>query len=289
MRFAYIRARTGRFPIAWMCRRLGVSTSGFYAWCKRSPSKRAVRNEQLKVQIRALFKRSRRCYGAPRIRDELVARGARVGIRRIARLMREMGLYGRPPKRRKKTTDSEHRLGYAPNLVKQRFTAEQPNTLWMGDISFIRTWEGWAYLAVVIDAFSRRVVGYAIADHMRTELVLEALEMAARRRSPSAGLVFHSDRGSQYASHDFRDALRRLGAEQSMSATGNCFDNAAVESFFSTLKEELIYRHAWPTRARLKEELEDYIDGFYNSERRHSAAGRMSPVEYERGCMRAAA
>ena len=173
--------------------------------------------------------------------------------------------------------------------MKQRFTVNEPNRLWLGDISFIRTWEGWAYLAVVVDAFSRRVVGYTIADHMRTELVLEALEMAARRRSPGEGLVFHSDRGSQYASHDFRNALRRLGAVQSMSGTGNCFDNAAVESFFATLKEESIYRHAWPTRIRLKEELEDYIDGFYNSERRHSAAGRVSPVEFERAAMTVAA
>jgi len=248
-----------------------------------------MRDEQLKVEIAAEFRRRQGRYGAPRIHDEFLARGERVGIRRIARLMREMGLFGRPPKRRKKTTDSEHSLGYAPNLVAQRFFAEQPNTLWMGDISYIRTWEGWSYLAVVIDAFSRRVVGYALGDHMRTELVLEALEMAVRRRSPPAGFIFHSDRGSQYAGHEFRAALKRLGAIQSMSGTGNCFDNAAVESFFSTFKEELIYRRAWPTRNGLKHEIEEYIDGFYNSERRHSAAGRMSPVKFELAQMRRAA
>ena len=177
MKFAFIARKTGRYPIAWMCRRLGVSTSGYYAWRGRPPSTRAVQDAQLSLCIRAIHRRYRGRYGRPRIYDELGDQGHRVGVRRVGRLMREQGLFGRMPKRFKKTTHSAHDLGYADNLVQQRFTASEPNRLWVSDISYVRTWQGWLYVAVILDAFSRRVVGYAVDDHMRTELALGALQM----------------------------------------------------------------------------------------------------------------
>ena len=280
MKFAFI-ARTGGFPIAWMCRRLGVSTSGFHAWRKREPSSHDRRDESLRLRIRALHTRSRQRYGSPRIYADLVSAGERVSRKRVARLMREMGLCGRMPKRWKKTTDSNHDEGYSPNLIRQDFSAPRPNALWLADISYIRTWVGWVYLAVIIDAFSRRVVGYAIDNHMRASLAVDALEMAIQRRRPPPRLIHHSDRGGQYASKDYRKVLARIHAQQSMSSTGNCYDNAAAESFFATLKSELIYRHSWPTQRGVSDEIRDYIENFYNCERRHSKIGCVSPVDYE--------
>ncbi len=286
MRFAFIASESGHLPTAWMCRRLGVSPSGFYRWNNREPSVRARRDEELRLKIRAFHSASHQRYGSPRVHDDLIADGEKVSRKRVTRLMREMGLYGRLPKRWKKTTQSKHSEGYAPNLVKQNFHAERPNELWMADISYVRTWAGWMFLAVVIDAFSRRVVGYAVDDHMRADLAIAALDMAVRNRRPSAGIIHHSDRGVQYACKDYKEGLGKIGACQSMSGTGNCFDNAAAESFFSTIKEELIYRHSWPTKAGVAREIVEYIENFYNPRRRHSTIGRISPVDYELNFMR---
>lgn len=281
MRFAFIQTENVLYPITVLCRVMRVTTSGFYAWLKRPESERARRDRQLGVKIRALHKASRGTYGSPRIHRDLKAEGEAVGRKRVARLMREDDLTGQAPRRFRKTTDSAHNLPVAENVVDRNFNPEGPNRVWASDISYIRTWEGWLYLAVVIDLFSRRVVGWAIADHMRTELVLAALTMAVDHRRPDAGLVHHSDRGSQYASYVYQDALDDNGTVCSMSRKGDCWDNAVVESFFGTIKEELIHRHAWPTKARAKNAITDYIACFYNNHRRHSSLGYVSPMEYE--------
>lgn len=289
MKFHFIQKHAADFGVSWMSRRLGVSPSGYYAWRGRPPSKRAAQDAQLSLCIRAIHRRYHGRYGRPRIYDELRDQGHRVGARRVGRLMREQGLFGRMPKRFKKTTDSAHGLGYADNLVQQRFTVSGPNQLWVSDISYVRTWQGWLYVAVILDAFSRRVVGYAVDDHMRTELALEALQMAVRTRRPTGALVHHSDRGVQYASGAYQDALKAIGATCSMSGKGNCYDNAVAESFFSTLKQELIHRHRWPSKAGAKAAIGRYIDDFYNPQRRHSFVGNISPLDFELRFMQQAA
>ncbi len=281
MRFSFIAAQSGRFPTSWLCRRLGVSGSGYYAWKNRRPSLHARDDERLRLKVRAYYRRSFERYGSPRIHDDLLAEGERVSRKRVARLMREMGLYGRLPKRWKKTTLSKHRNGYAPNLIKQNFHADRPNALWMADISYIRTWAGWMFLAVIIDGYSRKVVGYAVDDHMRADLALKALDMAILLRSPVPGLIHHSDRGIQYSCGEYKRALAKIGARPSISSTGNCFDNAAAESFFATIKEELLYRKSWPSKDGVAKEIIKYIEEFYNSYRRHSTIGRVSPVDFE--------
>jgi len=269
------------WPVAWMCRQLNVSRSGFYAWGEREPSARSRRDQQLAVKVAAIHTQSRGTYGSPSIRDELAKDDEQVGTKRVARLMREAGLSGNPVKKFKRTTDSAHHLPVAKNLVKRRFEAEQPDQLWVTDITYVWTWEGFLYLATVIDVFSRRVVGWAIADHMRTELPLEALDMAIRERRPAPGLVHHSDRGSQYASRAYRKRLKDQGMKCSMSRKGDCWDNAVAESFFATLKRELIYRQSWPTKVRAMAAITEYIACFYNSWRRHTELGGVSPMKYE--------
>jgi len=269
------------WPVAWMCKQLNVSRSGFYAWRGRRPSARARRDQQLSVKITAVHAQSRGTYGSPSIRGELVSAGEKVGKKRVARLMRAQGLSGNPLKKYKRTTDSAHDLPVAQNLVQRRFEATAPNQLWVTDITYIWTWEGFLYLAAIIDVFSRRVVGWAVADHMRTELALEALAMAVRERQPGLGLVHHSDRGSQYASTAYQAALRGYGMQCSMSRKGDCWDNAVAESFFSILKRELIYRQSWPTQARATAAINEYITSFYNSWRRHTALAGKSPMKYE--------
>lgn len=263
-----------------MCRQLRVSRSGYYAWLHRKPSARALRDVYLTTRIRALFKEYKQTYGSPRIHDELKTAGECVGRRRVIRLMQQEGLSARLPKQFKNTTDSNHDFGIAPNTVNRNFSPEAPNQLWATDISYLKTWQGWGYLAVVIDLYSRRVVGWSIANHMRTELPLDALKMAMELRLPEPGLVHHSDRGSQYASHDYQDYLKLNGIECSMSRKANCWDNSCVESFFATIKKELIYRHAWPSRRIVTAAVETYI-AFYNERRRHSTLGSCSPIEYE--------
>lgn len=269
------------WSVRWMCARLQVSRSGYYAWLHRPVSMHARRDQQLSVKVAAVHRQSRGTYGSPSIRDELAGDGEQVGKKRVARLMREQGLSGNPKKKYRRTTDSTHTLPVAKNLVERRFEADGPNQLWVADISYLWTWEGFLYLATVIDVFSRRVVGWAIADNMRTELALEALEMAVRDRQPKPGLVHHSDRGSQYASHAYQRALKSHGMNCSMSRKGDCWDNAVAESFFATLKRELIYRQSWPTRRRTIAAVNEYIVNFYNSWRRHTALGGKSPMKYE--------
>jgi transposase InsO family protein len=271
-----------QFPVALLCRVLDVTRGGYYAWVGRPPSPRTRRDEQLTVHIREAHRQSRGTYGSTRVRRDLVGRGFAVGRRRIARLMRLDGLAGCHPRRFRNTTDSAHSQPIAPNVVARRFTATAPNQLWVTDITYVRTWEGWLYLAVIIDVFSRRVVGWAMADHLRTELILDALAMALGERLPGKGLVHHSDRGCQYASGDYRARLKSRGILCSMSRRGNCWDNAMAESFFATLKNELIYRQTWTTKRQARSAIAEYLVCFYNSHRRHSALGYMSPMQYER-------
>ena len=281
MKFAFIAAKQGDFPVVWLCRRLGVSSSGFYRWQASGEPPRARRDKQLGVLIRASHERSLGTYGSPRIHRDLKEQGVRVGTKRVARVMREHGLSGLRPRRFRKTTDSDHAQPIAEDAVKRNFSPTAPNAIWASDITYVRTWAGWLYLAVVIDLYSRRVVGWAIADHMRTELVMTALGRAISSRQPAPGLVHHSDRGSQYASRAHRDLLAHHGIRCSMSRKGDCWDNSVVESFFGTLKQELLYRRSWPTKQAAVDAIAAFIDRFYNPRRRHSTLGYTSPIEYE--------
>ena len=281
MRFRFVEAEKAHYPIRLMCRCLAVSRSGYYAWRKRSPSARATRDRHLKVEIAASHRASRRTYGSPRVLRDLRAEGHRISRKRVARLMRELGLEGRRKRRFVTTTDSKHRFPVAANVLMRDFDVAEPNTAWATDITYIATLEGWLYLAVILDLFSRRVVGYAMSEQIDRALVLEALREALGRRPETRDLIHHSDRGSQYASHDYRDALDRAGITCSMSRRGNCWDNAVVESFFGTLKTELLYALPLQTRDATRSSVADYIDAFYNIRRRHSSLGYQSPVEFE--------
>jgi transposase InsO family protein len=281
MKFAFILARMVAFPVAVLCRVLGVSTSGFYAWAKRPKPERVKADARLALDVAAAHKRSRGRYGSPRIHAELRARGVRVGRKRVARLMRENGLYARRRRRFRKTTDSLHAQPIAPNVLERDFAASAPNEVWVTDVTYVWTAEGWLYLAAIIDLFARRVVGWAASDTNDTKLALAALAMATARRRPARGLVHHSDRGSPYASEEYRRALTRLGIIASMSRKGDCWDNAVAESFFATIKAELIDEEAYSTRADALTSIGDYIDSFYNVERRHSHLNYVSPIEFE--------
>lgn len=277
-----IVAERANYPVALMCRCLGVSCSGFYAWLKRSPSERVVSDQALTDKIRTIHEKSRQTYGSPRIHSDLVASGETVGHKRVERLMRENGIFARFPRRRCTTTIRDETAAVADNVLDREFTTAAPNEVWVGDITYIDTKEGWLYLAVVIDLFSRRVVGWSIADHMRTELPLAALRMAMGNRDIGHGLLHHSDRGCQYTSRAYQEELTRGRITASMSRAGNCHDNAVAESFNSTLKADLYYGLPVPaTKRAAKEAIEDYIELFYNRERRHSTIGNLSPVEFE--------
>ena len=266
-----------------LCRVLSVARSGYYAWQKRPESQHAREDKALAVKLKVFYQVNREVYGSPRMHPEMTAQGFKVGRNRIARLMREHGLVATRPKRFKKTTDSSHSQPVAENVLDRKFDVPGPNRAWVTDITYIWTWEGWLYLAVVIDLFSRRVVGWSIAEHMRLKLVLNALQMALGERLIEGGLlVHHSDRGSQYASETYRDTLAQQEIVCSMSRKGNCWDNAVAESFFATLKKELIDRDSWPTRRIAKSAIHEYITLFYNARRRHSYLGFVSPMEYER-------
>ena len=281
MKFQVIHQHRSKYPVAMMCRVLEVSPSGYYAWVSRPESKREREDRALTVEITAEFKAAKGRYGSPRIVKALRKKGRRVSRRRTARIMRRQGLVARPRKRRVRTTDSKHTRRIAPNLLARNFSIDAPNKVWMGDITYIATLAGRMYLAVVLDLYSRKVVGWALASHMRDDLVLEALDMALRRRGPVRGVMHHSDRGSQYASDESQKLLAANGMLCSMSRKGDCWDNAVVESFFATLKKELIYRHSWPTMAGVIAAIEQYVDRFYNSRRRHSSLGYVSPLEFE--------
>lgn len=277
-----MEAQKAYFPIALMCQVLCVSRSGFYAWRHRKPSLRSQENQKLKCQIQQVFHQSRQTYGSPRLHAELLAQGFAVGRNRVARLMRQLGICARPKRRFRVTTDSNHHWPVAANLLERQFHASEPDWAWCADITYIPTAGGWVYLAVVLDLFSRRVVGWSLAKYLKTELVLEALNAALGRRVPaSTGLLFHSDQGSQYASHPYQQALASAGITCSMSRRGNCWDNAVAESFFSTLKTELVYRTPLMAPQEAKTTIAEWIEVFYNHQRRHSAIGFISPVEFE--------
>ena len=288
MKFAFIQAEKATFPVTALCRVLGVSRAGFYAAQARPRPTRATEDERLAVEIAAIHTHSRRCYGSPRVHAELTARGYCTSRKRVARLMRRAGLAARRRRAFRLTTQSRHSRPVAPNRLARQFTAPAPDRVWVTDITYLATVEGWLYLAVVLDLFSRRVVGWATSDRLAEALVVEALEMGIARRRPPPGVLHHSDRGSQYASEEYRAVLARHAMEPSMSRAGSCWDNAVAESFFATLKIELGRPAAWPTRAEGRRALFDYIELFYNGERRHSTLGHLSPVAFERQWQRTA-
>ena len=269
------------FPVAVLCEAVGVSRSAYYAWRRSQPSKRDRQNERLLAEIRAIHVEHQARYGSPRIVDELRERGNKIGKHRVARLMRGNGVFARIRRRFRHTTDSNHKLPVAPNLLAQNFTASAPNQAWVGDITYIWTAEGWAYLAVLLDLYSRRVVGWALRKTLSRELAVSALQHALMCRKPPLGLVHHTDRGSQYASQEYRGLLAAHGARCSMSAAGNCYDNAVAESFFATLKKELVHGCSFETRSEAYDALSDYIENYYNAKRRHSAAANQSPINFE--------
>jgi putative transposase len=286
MRFEFIHAEKANFPITMLCRVLEVSRSGYYQWAEGEVSERRREDAKLRVEIAAIHRESGGTYGSPRVHVEMNERGFEIGRHRVARLMREMGLAGCLPRRFRVTTDSSHNLGFAPDLVQRDFEPSGPNQTWASDITYVWTDEGWAYLAVVLDLYSRKVVGWALADHMRAELVLDALDRALATREIDGEIVHHSDRGSQYASAKFRERLDAAGVQWSMGATGCCYDNAVVESFFATLKKDLVYRTAWRSRDAARAAISAYINLFYNTRRRHSSLGFISPVAFEAGLHR---
>ena len=282
-----MRTNQARFPIAKVARLLDVSPSGYYAWRDRELSPLQQYDAVLKACISNIHHRSRGTYGAPRIHAELAADGIHIGRKRVARLMREMGLAGVSRRKGTRTTRRDHRLRPAPDLVERRFEADAPDRLWVADITYVPTWAGFLLLAVVVDAFSRRVVGWSMANHLRSELVLEALNMALWQRRPGS-VVHHSDQGSQYTSYAFGKRCQEMGVAPSMGSVGDCFDNAMAESFFATLECELIDRRVFRTQAEARMAIFEYIEGWYNPHRRHSGLGYLSPLNFERRNQQAA-
>jgi putative transposase len=281
----------GEFSVRLMCRVLSVAASGYYAWRKRLPSRRAQRDERLRLEVRASHQRSGQTYGAPRVHRDLKDAGERVARKRVARLMREDGMVARQPKRWVCTTDSRHSDPIAPNLLDQNFSLDYAGSLdrvWVSDITYIPTREGWLYLAVVLDLASRRCIGWAMRSTLDAELSLSALRMALATRRAGEGTIHHSDRGSQYTCQDYRALLAAHGLLASMSRKGNCWDNAVAESFFATLEFELIMKSDWHTRQEARSAIFRYIETWYNRVRRHSTLGYISPAEYERKLRQAA-
>lgn len=280
--YRIISAQRASTPVSVACQLLGVSRSGFYGWLQRPPSERALHDAWLTERIKEIWKANREVYGAPRIHAELrMAHGIKVSRKRVERLMREAGISGLVPRKRGRTTIRVPGVRVADDLIERDFCPAAPNLLWVADITYLRTWEGWLYLAAVQDAFSRRIVGWSMADHMRSELVVDALQMGIARRRPEPGLIHHSDQGSQFVSVAFGQAAGEAGIARSMGSKGDCFDNVVAESFFATLKKELVHRRSWPTRRELSSEVFAYVEAFYNRSRRHSTLGMLSPSQFE--------
>ncbi len=284
--FGFVAKHRGIWPISWMCDALGVSRSGFHAWLSRPPSARAVRDGMLVAAMRTSFVRSDRTYGARRVWHDVLSEGFACGLHCIERLMRLNGLRARP-RRRQLPKDSGERSIIAPNVLERAFEAEAPNQKWVGDFTYIWTAEGWLYVAVVIDLFSRRVVGWSMKDAMTAQMVTDALMMAVWRRGRPQELLHHSDQGSQYTSEPFQRLMADNGITCSMSRSGNVWDNAAMESFFSSLKIERVKRKVYRTRDQARADVFDYIERFYNPTRRHSTIGYLSPMQYEERAMKA--
>jgi putative transposase len=280
--FRFIAAEKAEHSIKTMCRVLGVSRSGFHAWARREPSARQREDARLTERIREIHAANRKVYGSPRIHAELrLADGERIGRKRVERLMRQAGITGLVARKRGRTTIRVPGVRVCEDLVDRAFLASAPNRLWVADITYLRTWEGWLYLVAVQDVFSGRIVGWSMADHMRSELVTDALQMALAHRRPAPGLIWHSDQGGQFVSLAFGQQARAAGIAQSMGSRGDCFDNAVAESFFATLKKELVHGRTWPSKAELRTEVFEYIEVFFNRRRRHSTLGMLSPADYE--------
>jgi putative transposase len=282
MRFAFIEAKKAKYPVSALCRVLQVERSGFYAWRSRDESTHAVEDRRLAVEVRAAFDESKGRYGSPRVFRVLRRRGVKVGRHRVARLMCEQQLRARRRRKFVATTDSKHSMRTPPNLVKRQFEVKKPDRVWAGDVTYLPTGEGWLYLAVVLDLYSRRVVGWAMSERNDEALTVSALQMAVDQRRPARGLVHHSDRGTTYASGEYQDVLARHGFVCSMSRKGDCWDNAVVESFFSTLDIECARERPFSTRTAARRDVADYILSFYNPTRLHSTLGYRSPMEFER-------
>ena len=281
MRYAFIAAHIAQFPMKLMCRVLEVSRSGYYAWRKRPASSRSVENRLLLEKIKVVYKKSKKTYGSPRVHKQLVVEGERCGRRRVERLMSANGIRAKQKRKFVATTDSKHDLPVVENILERNFQVEEPNTVWLSDITYIPTDEGWLYLAGVLDLCSRTAVGWSMSETLEKELVIDALKMAYQRRRPGEGLLHHSDRGSQYASDDYVNLLESYGMRMSMSRKGDCWDNAVMESFFGTLKKELVHHKRYRTRAEARQDIFEFIEVFYNRERLHSSLGYMSPAAYE--------
>ena len=280
-RYQFITDHASQYAVALLCRVLGVARSGYYAWRRRTHHRRREADRHLETRIRQIHTASRGTYGSPRVHAELRDQGVRCSEKRVARVMRQAGIRAHRARRRRITTDSRHPFPIAVNVLQRNFAAAAVNTKWAADITYIETNEGWLYLAVVLDLCSRRVIGWAMEPTLERGLVLSALEMALGRRRLTTPLVHHSDRGSQYASRDYQARLAAAGIQCSMSRRGDCFDNAPVESFFGTLKTELVYQQRFTTRQDARRAIFEYMEVFYNRKRRHSALGYLSPVEFE--------
>jgi putative transposase len=281
--YRIVLAEKARTPVSVACELLGVSTSGFYAWASRAPSDRALSDAWLIERIKTVHAENRGVYGSRRVTAELrLGEGVVVSRKRVQRLMRAARLSGLVARERGRTTIRVPGVRVADDLVERRFRPAAPDVLWVADITYLRTWEGWVYLAAIQDAYSRRIVGWSMAEHMRAELVVDALEMALHRRRPGPGLVHHSDQGSQFVSLAFGQKARDAGIAVSMGSKGCAYDNAVAESFFATLKKELVHRRSWPTRRELISEVFEFVEGFYNTTRRHSTLGYLSPVQFEK-------
>jgi putative transposase len=278
VRYAFIDQHCDSYPLQMLCRALQVSDSGFTSWQRSDGPRQWLSDGELLERIREIHEETKAAYGSPRIYQELKGCGIPVSKGRVERLMRENGLRGRHKRRFKATTDSKHTLPVAPNLLQQNFETERPDQAWTADITYVATAEGWLYLAIVLDLYTRQIVGWAMRERMTKELVIDALRMAWFRRRPLPGLIHHSDRGSQYCSHDFQKQLAEYGMLASMSRKGNCWDNATSESFFNSLKNERVHGSRYETRDEARADLFDYVEVFYNRSRRHSALGGQSPA-----------
>jgi putative transposase len=282
LKYAFIRNHSEEFRVLLMCQALRVSRSGYYTWLSRPESDRIGENRMLLSQIRIVHKRSRRRYGSPRVTAELNESGFACGENRVARLMRLNGIYAKGRRKYRATTDSKHLYPVAPNLLDRHFAVDRPNAVWVSDITYIWTTEGWLYLAAIVDLYSRKVVGWSMGSRITGQLTLDALKQAVGRRRPQPGLVHHSDRGRQYAAGDYQNMLKDNKMVCSMSRKGDCWDNAPMESFFATLKTELIYGEQLKTQEEARTKIFEYIEMFYNRERRHSSLGFKNPVDFER-------